>query len=86
MAAINSGRRPRPVQFGVNGQADITGIARGWRLEIEVKTATGRQSEPQERFEGMIKSLHGIYLLVRSEEEATRMLSDVLWSRAKGME
>ena len=60
----------RMVSFGVPGQADLTGILDGGRrLEIEVKTATGRQSKEQQNYERMIVSKGGIYVLARSVED-----------------
>jgi len=60
-----------PVRFGVPGQADITGIlADGRRLEIEVKSATGRPTKHQENYRRMIESMGGVYILARSVEDA----------------
>lgn len=40
--------RKRLIQFGIAGQADLTGIGpNGIRVEIEVKSATGELSEKQ---------------------------------------
>jgi len=62
----------RLVRFGLPGSADITGIMRrgGRRLEIEVKTATGRQTEQQAAFQNMITLYGGVYILARSVDEA----------------
>lgn len=59
------------VRFGVPGQADLSGIIapHGRRLEIEVKSATGRQSDQQRKFQEMIESMGGIYILARSLED-----------------
>ena len=66
----------RPVRFGVNGAGDISGLlVDGRRLEIEVKTETGKQSDEQKNFEAMIRRFGGVYLLVRSAEEALRMVA-----------
>ena len=66
----------RPVRFGVNGAGDISGLlVDGRRLEIEVKTETGKQSDEQKNFEAMIRRFGGVYLLVRSAEEALRMVT-----------
>lgn len=60
----------QPVSFGLPGAADITGILPdGRRLEVECKSATGRQSEKQKRFQQRIEENRGVYLLVRSVEE-----------------
>jgi hypothetical protein len=63
----------RIVKFGTPGAADLSGILEdGRRIEIEVKTATGRQSEQQKRFQAMIEKFNGIYILARSIEDAER--------------
>ena len=55
------------VRFGVPGQADLTGLlADGRRLEIEVKSSTGRQSPAQAAYQAMIERFGGIYILARS--------------------
>ena len=57
----------RYVQCGIPGQADITGILPGGRrLEVEVKTATGRASKAQLRFREKIEAAGGLYVLARS--------------------
>ena len=60
-----------PISFGVTGQADISGIIapEGRRLEIEIKTGKGKQSEAQLRYQAMIKRSGGVYVLVRSLED-----------------
>ena len=46
----------RFVRAGVPGQADLTGILPGGRrLEIEIKSATGRQTADQRAFQAMIE-------------------------------
>lgn len=67
----------RFVRFGVPGQADLSGIlAGGRRLEIEVKTATGRQSPQQLAFGGMIRRFGGLYILARCVEDALKGIHD----------
>lgn len=64
-------RRARPIKFSVPGAADVTGITPdGRRLEIELKTESGKQREEQKNFEQMIRAAGGIYILARSPEEA----------------
>jgi hypothetical protein len=67
----SNGQR-RLVRFGAPGQGDISGlfIGNGKRVEIEVKTSTGRQSADQVRFQKIIERAGGVYLLVRSADEA----------------
>lgn len=79
----------RVIRYGVPGQADITGIVMiddatatfdpnarviGVRLEIEVKSATGRQSDEQKAFQAMIDRHGSVYLLVRSAQDAVAQL------------
>jgi len=40
----------------------------GVRLEIEVKTETGRLSKDQKNFQGMIERFGGIYIVARSPQ------------------
>lgn len=66
----------RTIRFGIRGQADLTGIvADGRRLEIEVKSATGRQTAEQRNFQEMIERFHGIYILARSVDDVRRELA-----------
>lgn len=65
----------RIVRVGVKGAADISGLLRdrsgkGIRLEIEVKTGSGRQSPDQKNYQRMIESLGGLYFLARSVSQA----------------
>lgn len=60
----------RTVRSGIVGQADLSGIiAGGIRLEIEVKSPTGRQSPEQAAWQKMIERFGGIYVLARSVED-----------------
>ena len=76
------------MRYGVNGCADISGLVTidgmGVRLEVEVKSATGRQSPDQKRFEQMIRSRGGVYILARSVDEAVAMLETEV-ARIKGV-
>ena len=63
------------VRFGVPGQADLTGILPdGHRLEIEVKSATGRQSQDQANYQRMIERFGGVYILARSVSDVAEAL------------
>ena len=65
----------RVVRFGVPGQADLTGILPdGRRLEVETKSATGKQSKDQRNFQRMIERFGGVYVLARSVEDVKREL------------
>ncbi len=83
-SAVNlaSGRR---VQFGMPGQADLTGIRRttcpycgapgpGQRVEIETKSATGTLKEHQATYGNVIRQFGGIYIVPRSLSEACELL------------
>ena len=66
----------RVVRFGIPGQADITGILpNGLRVEIEVKSADGRQSPEQRAYETMIRKFGGVYVLARSVQDVREALS-----------
>lgn len=66
----------RPVQYGINGAADLSGILpSGRRLEIEVKSATGRQSTDQGRYQRMIEKFGGVYCLARSVDDVTEAVA-----------
>ncbi len=64
------------VRFGVPGQADISGLRlpHGQRIEIEVKSPKGRQSQQQRRYQAMIENCGGIYILARSLEDVREVL------------
>ena len=73
-AVTPDGRR---VKFGVPGQADWTGIivGTGQRLEIEIKSDTGRQTPVQRQFQAMIEAAGGVYVLARSPADVLGRLS-----------
>ena len=63
------------MKFGVNGQADISGImSDGKRLEIEVKSERGRQSKAQKAFQRVIERMGGVYILARCVEDVVSRL------------
>ena len=68
----------RLVKFGLQGSADILGILapNGRFLGIEVKSATGRQSDQQRNFQTMIESHGGLYILARSVDDAVSRLRE----------
>lgn len=69
-------RTGQVVRFGVPGQADLSGILMpsGRRIEIEVKSATGRQSEAQRRWQRMIEKFGGLYVLACSVDDVLEVL------------
>lgn len=67
------------VRFGVGGPggADIIGCYRGRFVGVEIKTATGRQSPEQILFQNLIRAKGGIYVVLRSVEEALAWVADL---------
>jgi hypothetical protein len=70
----------RMVRFGLPGQADISGLIRGTRLEVECKSPTGRLTTEQRAFGDRVAKLGGIYIVARCEtdEPADAVVSRVL--------
>ncbi len=63
------------VTVGVPGCADLQGIIKGgMRIELEIKTATGRQEDSQKKFQAMIESMGGIYRIARTPEQAVDII------------
>lgn len=75
-------RRGQIVRAGVPGQADISGLLAptGRRLEIECKSPTGRQRDDQRRWQAMIESLGGLYVLARSTHDVEAALRGAGWT------
>jgi hypothetical protein len=75
-----TGVRARALQLAPAGAADLAGIVRepcptcgrpvGRCLQVEVKSASGRQSEAQRTFQHVYSDLGALYVVVRSPEEA----------------
>jgi hypothetical protein len=65
----------RPVSFGLPGSGDILGASHGRPLSIEVKDATGRQSDVQKAFERAWRKAGGVYLLVRNPADAAETVA-----------
>ena len=64
------------VQFGVTGQADISGILapNGRRIEVEVKTGGDKQTKEQKRWQRMIEAMGGVYVLARTVGDVAAIL------------
>lgn len=60
----------RPVQYGTPGTSDVVGIVHGRFIGIEAKSATGQQSEEQQRWAAMVVKHGGLYILARSVDDA----------------
>ena len=52
------------------GMADLVGWVNGIWLEVEVKTATGRQKLRQEQHQALVEAHGGIYVLARTPAAA----------------
>lgn len=71
----NSGtaeRHGRHIKFGVGnpGGADLIGLYNGRFVAAEIKTPIGRLNPEQKRFRDLVEKLGGIYIVLRSPEEA----------------
>ena len=65
----------QPIQAGLcKGSADIIGLHKGRFVAMEVKTGKQRPTTPQKRFLAMVRSQGGIAGVVRSVEDATKLL------------
>lgn len=67
------------VAFGVwnPGGGDLVGLFRGRYVEVEIKTATGRQSPEQRLHQQLVERHQGHYYVVRSEDDARAVLADL---------
>ena len=63
------------VIYGKKGQAELTGIYKGTRIEVEIKTGSARQSEDQKNFQAMIERNQGIYLVVSDQKDIREQLN-----------
>ncbi len=73
------GGKPRMVDAGIDGQADISGILApsGKRIEVEVKAPGDRQSEVQKAFQAMIQSHGGIYIVATSVKQCLEEMQKI---------
>lgn len=70
--------RGAKVRFGLfPGSADLVGLFRGRFVAVELKTPVGRQSKEQRQWQGVVEDHGGIYVLVRSEDDARALLADL---------
>ena len=76
-AGVGVTRAGTILHAGVAGCPDITGCYRGRAVGIEVKSPTGRQSEPQRRFQAAWERAGGLYVLARSVAEALAALEAI---------
>lgn len=71
----------RVIRFGLPGSSDVIGLMPGGRMIcVEIKTGKAVQKKEQKNFEEMIRSLGGIYIVVREENDVnlSRYLEDAL--------
>lgn len=76
-AVMRHGHR---VTFGVGGPggADLLGLDhRGRFLAFEIKTPIGRQSKEQLQFQQLVTRLGGLYLVMRSVDDARTFLNSL---------
>ena len=59
------------------GTADLIGIYRGVPVALEVKTATGRQSQSQKDWQFRWTVAGGVYEIVRGYEDAARVFAAI---------
>lgn len=71
--------RGHRVRYGVGnpGGADLIGLFRGVFVAVEIKTPTGRQSPDQIKWQRLVESKGGLYVIVRSEQDARDLLADL---------
>jgi hypothetical protein len=81
--------RGSKIRFGVGGPggADLIGIFThangvGQYLAVEIKTPIGKQSEEQRVFQQLVEKRGGIYVVLRSADEARAWLQQMRDRRA----
>ena len=66
----------RTVSYGLPGSADLTGILNdGRRLEIEVKSPTGKLQDNQADFGAMVGAFNGVYIVASSVSQVYKELA-----------
>lgn len=72
-------RNGRMIRFGVGGKggADLIGMLNGRFVAIEIKTAAGKQTAEQRTFQQLVERCGGIYVVLRSAEEARQWLASI---------
>lgn len=69
-------RNGSPVRFGVGGPgaSDLVGVYRGRAVFVEIKTPIGRQTPEQKMFQQLVERKSGIYVVLRSVDDARAWL------------
>jgi hypothetical protein len=72
-------RNGTPVKFGVGGPggADLIGVYRGLFVAIELKTPIGRQSKEQRQYQQLVERKGGVYVVIRSVDDARSWLAEM---------
>jgi hypothetical protein len=67
------------IRFGVGnpGGSDLVGVFRGRAVFVEIKTPVGRVSPEQRAFQGCVERHGGIYVVLRSVDDALAWLQDL---------
>lgn len=69
----------RRVVFGVGGKgaADLLGMWAGRFVAIELKTDKGKQTDEQRAFEQLVQRKGGVYVVLRSVEDAREWAAEM---------
>lgn len=65
----------RIIRFGIPGISDLIVCYQGRFIALEIKTEKGRQTDKQKKFESAVKQRGGEYHVVRSVEEAEKIIN-----------
>ena len=67
-----------PINIGIKGESDLTLFTKqGQTIFIEIKTPSGRQSAEQKHFQKVVESYGFRYIILRSVEDAERLIREV---------
>ena len=76
---LNGDGSTHKVKYGVPGMADIGGICSGVAIQLEVKTATGKQTEKQVKWQKAVERAGGVYAVCRSAADAEAAIQEARW-------
>lgn len=66
------------IKFGIPGQADVTGVAGGRFVALELKRRTGKQRKTQVAYQSRVEAAGGLYIVVRSVDDALNPIRELL--------
>lgn len=67
-----------PVNIGIKGESDLTLFTKtGRTIFIEIKTPNGHQSADQRHFQKVVERYGFRYVIMRSVEDAKKLISEV---------